>query len=1020
MADEKIFEDHTLDEVPTDLIKYWEDLNTDTEDVDTDTHTVILDNKEARGLYKRAPDINMNITEFKEKLDLFTCNSLEGIDWENIIIAGGAVVACLISDRTKFRDSFDEICVNADIDVFMYSVTEEAKRTTKIRTLFNTIRNNRNGNAFFVKTMHTYTAYSVYPYRPVQLIRTAFKDPDEILNSFDIDCCAVAYQGPTEAFRNGRLFGLPRAADALQNWCNVVNLNLRGLNYEQRLIKYSKRGFRVVINNNDWMERDNVLIENMDDTQTKGILMLFKHDQLIKKNASLAATEERTRYVPFRGYNIKGLMGWFATVNMSHNLAYGVPFNLNDFYKIKEINKLSGSSSIWKEYKRILAQSEWFSPYKSPSIISLIGKTIAKKEKIQKYIYSESASDKHLKTLEKYYTAHNVCDLHTHLTGMGTFEFWFEKILHLRMYERRVYLTSNKYFHVLWYGPQLGENLPEVKKWDDHLPGSLVTKIPNSVFDNREYDNDDLVINLNDWKVNVDDALIELLYKEEINSSIISDIKSSHTIDKFKEYFTGDVVFPLLILAEAFGLYRTDNDPYIYVTNILGISSTKYFRPYIYYNQIEQKFCYCEKGLSSKDLWNIVKNPKSKESKKAKNALMDAFCITNRNGGAPSSVQLIQDFRENFTPQFYPRRFLLRKVIMEQDLRSLELLICHVLLRYSTANVSHVEFSLGISDLLKPWVIPYLFPKDAKSIGVTYRYLAAFTRASVKIKIDNKMIKISDLQKNREWEILKSVTEKSTSLTELINNKDIDFESPIESLLQLQGVLNDSAFLRKYVVGLDLMGDEKGAPYIPFVDEKFISFALEMSIKTNRTFGFRIHGGEISYPSDTKNQAIFNKHMQILIDGIRIILGRGIPVRIGHGVGFAHCVSHENEFNGIQELYNKVLIEINPTSNYQLLGVRTGTDDPAYTHAALVLKKKFPIILCTDDDGVLYPLERKLQDVGPKCVSLACEYYMAAQLNILETNEIETCINNGERYKFGQLILSEKQKMIRKIRNLNH
>lgn len=56
--------------------------------------------------------------------------------------------------------------------------------------------------------------------------------------------------------------------------------------------------------------------------------------------------------------------------------------------------------------------------------------------------------------------------------------------------------------------------------------------------------------------------------------------------------------------------------------------------------------------------------------------------------------------RGNFTPQFYPRRFEMRDVIVDRHPQVLEVLLNTVLHRYGKAGVGYVEFSVSGKYLL--------------------------------------------------------------------------------------------------------------------------------------------------------------------------------------------------------------------------------------------------------------------------------------------------------------------------------
>lgn len=67
-----------------------------------------------------------------------------------------------------------------------------------------------------------------------------YKSPAEVLMGFDIDSCSVGYDGKN-------VYALERACRAITRGFNLVDMSRRSLTYEQRLFKYSKRGFAVAI-----------------------------------------------------------------------------------------------------------------------------------------------------------------------------------------------------------------------------------------------------------------------------------------------------------------------------------------------------------------------------------------------------------------------------------------------------------------------------------------------------------------------------------------------------------------------------------------------------------------------------------------------------------------------------------------------------------------------------------------------------------------------------------------------------
>lgn len=81
-----------------------------------------------------APAMVDDLASFREAFEVFSGGALSAItDWNNIIIAGGSVLACLTTllnnrsrSRTKLADIFHaEPYKNSDIDLFLWGLTEE-------------------------------------------------------------------------------------------------------------------------------------------------------------------------------------------------------------------------------------------------------------------------------------------------------------------------------------------------------------------------------------------------------------------------------------------------------------------------------------------------------------------------------------------------------------------------------------------------------------------------------------------------------------------------------------------------------------------------------------------------------------------------------------------------------------------------------------------------------------------------------------------------------------------------------
>ena len=127
----------------------------------------------------------------------------------------------------------------------------------------------------------------------MQIICNLHTNIDQILNSFDVDCCAVAYDG-------SNVLATPRASRAFRTRVNVAVESRRSYSYESRLIKYARRGFAVAV---PGLRLEEVQIRagaNMGDTdiedyfKSKGVIKLLIADF---NRDNFTAAVQRTRYI---------------------------------------------------------------------------------------------------------------------------------------------------------------------------------------------------------------------------------------------------------------------------------------------------------------------------------------------------------------------------------------------------------------------------------------------------------------------------------------------------------------------------------------------------------------------------------------------------------------------------------------------------------------------------------------------------------------------------------------------------
>ncbi|PCH39851.1 ankyrin [Wolfiporia cocos MD-104 SS10] len=193
-----------------------------------------------------APAMVSSLDEFKKNWAIFTEGSLSQLlDWNNVIAAGGSVQACLnpvpasakVSKRAMRKHFHNNAYPTSDVDLFLYGLTPE-QAEVKINAIYEAVRDSVPWDVTCIRTKHTVSIHSQYPYRAVQIVLRLYNSPAEILAGFDVDAPCCAYDGE-------RVWANPRAIVAMMRQCNTVDMTRRSPSYEVRLVKYSARDFEV-------------------------------------------------------------------------------------------------------------------------------------------------------------------------------------------------------------------------------------------------------------------------------------------------------------------------------------------------------------------------------------------------------------------------------------------------------------------------------------------------------------------------------------------------------------------------------------------------------------------------------------------------------------------------------------------------------------------------------------------------------------------------------------------------------
>jgi hypothetical protein len=164
-----------------------------------------------------------------------------------VVAAGGSASACLqplphgVSGLESALQHFQAPPFAAsDIDLF-YGLTDKYAAASKVAEIYQCVKSYSSGEVACVKTANTITIVTQELQRHIQIILHLCRSLAEILASFDIDCCAVAYDGFT-------MYASHQAFVAFVTQTNRVEmLHINTIMYEPRLFKYAMRGFDVYI-----------------------------------------------------------------------------------------------------------------------------------------------------------------------------------------------------------------------------------------------------------------------------------------------------------------------------------------------------------------------------------------------------------------------------------------------------------------------------------------------------------------------------------------------------------------------------------------------------------------------------------------------------------------------------------------------------------------------------------------------------------------------------------------------------
>ena len=256
--------------------------------------------------------------EFINNFDIFTEGILECINWDNVFLAGGSVLAMLTkftteTDEQKRKYFHNQKFAKSDLDLYIYGLTEQ-QATKKMYEIYENIKKVIPCECTCVRGSRAISIVSQYPYRHVQIVLRLFKSTR-------------------------------RAHYAITTRRNIVDMSRRSLSYEYRLKKYNERGYVVVIPEFDRSKVNYrifaksasqvsglarlLVLENINDNAKHNLYrdVLNMHQITMYKNLSLNSTYEVSDYslvfLPWgKEWNSKNIMEHMNNKNKLLNANY--------------------------------------------------------------------------------------------------------------------------------------------------------------------------------------------------------------------------------------------------------------------------------------------------------------------------------------------------------------------------------------------------------------------------------------------------------------------------------------------------------------------------------------------------------------------------------------------------------------------------------------------------------------------------------------------------------------------------
>ncbi|KAE8220705.1 hypothetical protein CF319_g5809 [Tilletia indica] len=203
----------------------------------------------------RAPRVTIqSIDEFRRSFDVFGGSVLKNLDWANVGVAGGCVLACLTQGH------FDRELINSDIDLFLWGL-DAAGMERKVQQIKATIEANvlRFSAKYVIERSAgavTFIPHRRSDGRKIQVVLRAYHNPAAVLSNFDIDPACVFFDGED-------VWLSLRAVRALYTGYTTTSGAISS-SFAARIIKYATRGYGILVRPDEDEADKSILLRNMD------------------------------------------------------------------------------------------------------------------------------------------------------------------------------------------------------------------------------------------------------------------------------------------------------------------------------------------------------------------------------------------------------------------------------------------------------------------------------------------------------------------------------------------------------------------------------------------------------------------------------------------------------------------------------------------------------------------------------------------------------------------------------------